>query len=71
MIVNVGTLDRVVRAILGVALLWLAFASGFPVMDSAFAKYGAALVGVVMLVVAAMRHCPIYSIFGFKTCRAA
>ena len=32
-------------------------------------KYGAAVVGVVMLVVAATRVCPIYSIFGFKTCR--
>ncbi|WP_425050121.1 YgaP family membrane protein [Psychromarinibacter sp. S121] len=67
--VNVGTLDRVVRAVLGVVLLWLAFFSGFPAMEAGALKWLAAVVGVVMLVVAAFRVCPIYSIFGIRTCR--
>lgn len=67
---NVGTIDRVVRGLLGVALLYLAFLSGLPMFDAPVWKYGAAAVGVVMLVVAAVRICPIYSIFGFKTCKA-
>lgn len=66
---NVGTIDRVVRGLVGVALLYLAFLSGLPLFDAAMWKYGAAAVGVVMLVVAAVRICPIYSIFGFKTCK--
>lgn len=66
---NVGTIDRIFRAALGVGLLYLAFFSGLPAFDGAFLKYGAAIVGVVMLIVAATRICPIYSIFGFKTCR--
>lgn len=70
MTTNVGTLDRILRAALGVGLLYLAFLSGLPAFDGAVMKYGAALVGIVMLVVAAVRICPIYSIFGFKTCRA-
>jgi hypothetical protein len=31
-------------------------------------KYGAAVFGVVMLIVAVVRVCPVYSIFGLKTC---
>jgi hypothetical protein len=70
MTTNVGTLDRLLRAALGVGLLYLAFLSGLPAFDGGLLKYGAALVGCVMLIVAAIRVCPIYSIFGFKTCRA-
>ncbi len=70
MTVNVGTIDRILRAALGVTLLVLAFASGLPFFDGAVTKYGAAAIGVVMLVVAATRICPIYAMFGLKTCRA-
>ena len=69
MTVNVGTIDRIVRAILGVVLLYLAFGSGLPLFEGAVMKYGAALIGIVMLVVAAVRVCPIYSVLGVKTCR--
>lgn len=70
MTVNVGTIDRILRATLGVVLLYLAFFSGLPAFEGALVKYGAALVGVVMLGVAAVRICPVYSILGFKTCKA-
>ncbi|MEO9781930.1 MAG: DUF2892 domain-containing protein [Sedimentitalea sp.] len=70
MSINVGTLDRVLRVLLGLGLLYLAFLSGLPALDGALLKYGAAIVGIVMLVVAVTRVCPIYSIFGLKTCRA-
>lgn len=69
MSINVGTLDRVLRAALGLGLLYLAFLSGLPAFNGAILKYGAAIVGIVMLVVAVTRVCPIYSIFGLKTCR--
>lgn len=67
---NVGTLDRAARAILGLVLLYLAFASGLPLFEGALVKYGAAVIGAVMLVVAAVRICPLYSLIGIKTCRA-
>lgn len=70
MTTNVGTLDRILRATLGVVLLYLAFFSGLPAFEDGLVKYGAMAVGVVMLIVAMMRICPIYSIFGLKTCRA-
>ncbi|NIZ15236.1 DUF2892 domain-containing protein [Phaeobacter sp. HF9A] len=71
MTVNVGTMDRLLRVLLGLVLLYLAFFSGYPLFAGGLVKYGAALVGVVMLVVAATRSCPIYSILGIRTCRRA
>ncbi|MCB1508075.1 MAG: DUF2892 domain-containing protein [Hyphomicrobiaceae bacterium] len=68
---NVGTIDRILRAVIGVVLLLLAFASGLPLFDAPVVKYVAAAVGVVMLIVAATRICPFYSILGIKTCKTA
>jgi hypothetical protein len=67
---NVGPLDRTLRAALGALLLYLAFFSGLPFLAAPLVKYVAGLVGVVMLAVAVVRICPIYSILGLKTCRA-
>lgn len=69
MTANVGTIDRILRATLGLLLLYLAFLSGLPAFEGALLKFGGAAVGVVMLVVAVTRVCPVYSILGFKTCR--
>lgn len=71
MSINVGTIDRIARAALGVVLLYLAFFSGIALFDGTVAKYFAAAIGVVMLVVSATRICPIYAIFGIKTCRSS
>lgn len=62
---NVGTLDRALRALLGLILIALPFLIGpwstlWTVLSIA--------VGAVMLLVAATRVCPLYSIFGIKTC---
>ncbi|MDU8910029.1 DUF2892 domain-containing protein [Aestuariicoccus sp. MJ-SS9] len=70
MTANVGTIDRILRALLGIALLWLAFFSGLPAVEAGALKWIAAAVGVVMLGVAAVRVCPLYSIAGIRTCRA-
>ncbi len=70
MTVNVGTIDRILRALLGAILLYLAFFSGLTAFEMPLFKYGAAALGLVMLIVAAVRVCPVYSIFGLKTCPA-
>lgn len=69
MTVNVGTIDRIARAVLGVVLLYLAFVSG--ALDGTIWQWIAALAGVVMLTVATVRICPIYTLIGIKTCRTA
>ncbi|NMD09209.1 MAG: DUF2892 domain-containing protein [Phyllobacteriaceae bacterium] len=58
---NVGTIDRVLRVIIGVALLAFAFLSG-----SQYAWIG--YIGVVPLLTAALGSCPLYSIVGLSTC---
>ena len=56
---NVGTIDRVIRVILGLGLLSLAF----------FGPQSAwGYIGIVPLLTAAIGNCPAYSIFGISSC---
>lgn len=66
---NVGTIDRTLRAALGAVLLYLAVFSGLPLFAAPLFQYGAAVIGVVMLATSAFKICPLYSVFGFKTCK--
>ena len=59
---NVGSIDRILRAVLGVALL-VAF---FLLPEASYRWW--LLIGVVPLATAAMGSCPLYSIFGLSTC---
>jgi hypothetical protein len=59
---NVGTLDRALRIILGLALIALA-ATG-TVGPSGW-------IGVVPLGTGLFSWCPAYTLFGIKTCKAA
>jgi hypothetical protein len=58
---NVGNLDRILRIVLGVGLIAWAATSG-PVW---------AWIGVVPLATALFRFCPLYTVLGFSTCKAA
>lgn len=69
MTANVGTIDRILRAVLGAVLLYLAFFSGMQFFAAPVFKYGAAVVGAVMLATSTLKMCPIYSILGLKTCK--
>ncbi len=60
---NVGTVDRVLRLILGVALLaWFYFDRG-----AGFWHY-AKLIGIVPIATALFSTCPLYSVLGVSTC---
>jgi len=60
---NVGTIDRALRLILGVALLaWF-----FMDQSQGFWHY-AKLIGIVPILTALVGSCPIYSMFGLSTC---
>ena len=61
---NVGSLDRILRILLGFALL-----AGF----FAFPEFGARwllLIGIVPLVTGLAGSCPLYSVVGLSTCPA-
>lgn len=60
---NEGTIDRVLRVAVGLALLvWF-----FVDQGQGFWHY-AKLVGVVPLLTGLLGSCPVYSIFGLSTC---
>jgi hypothetical protein len=69
MTANVGTIARILRAALGVLLLYLAFFSGLSLFSAPLFMYGAAVVGFVMLATSTLKMCPIYSVLGLKTCK--
>ncbi|OKL43331.1 YgaP family membrane protein [Pseudovibrio exalbescens] len=69
MTTNVGTIDRLVRALIGIVLIVAPFTSALALFAEPLYRYGSVALGCIMLVVAATRFCPLYALFGFKTCR--
>ena len=58
---NVGSVDRVVRVLIGLALLAFAVYSGQP-----YAWLG--YIGIVPILTAIFGTCPLYSMLGVSTC---
>jgi len=58
---NVGTVDRVLRIVVGLVLIGLAATGHIGVWG---------WIGVVPLATGLLRVCPAYSILGVRTCRA-
>ena len=56
---NVGTLDRAVRIVAGLALISLA-------LSDVIGVWG--YIGIVPLVTGLLSSCPLYSVFGVSTC---
>ncbi len=58
---NVGGADRIIRIILGLALLSLLF-----ILEGNARYFG--LIGIVPIATALMRWCPAYTLVGVNTC---
>jgi len=56
---NVGSIDRILRALIGIALIAWAAVLGGPVW---------AWIGIVPLATAGMSFCPAYTLLGIRTC---
>ena len=69
MTTNLGNLDRIFRALLGIALLAAPFVSGWALFDGTAATIIAIVAGLVMLGTSAVKFCPLYRIFGIRTCK--
>lgn len=61
---NVGSIDRAIRALVGIALLAVYFIGG---LQGALGIV-ALVAGIVMLGTAAIGWCPPYSLLGINTC---
>lgn len=59
---NVGSVDKVFKLIIGLGLLSLLF------LVNGNLKY-LGLIGVVPILAATVKVCPLYSIFGINTCK--
>ena len=55
---NVGSVDRIIRIVLGLALIALA-------VTGVFSPWG--YIGVILVVTAFLKFCPAYAIVGMKT----
>ena len=64
---NEATIDRIIRAVVGVAALLGAFAMG----SGSVAFVLLLVVGAILLVTAAVGFCPLYRVFGITTRPAA
>ncbi|MCX7341631.1 MAG: DUF2892 domain-containing protein [Hyphomicrobiales bacterium] len=64
MTTNVGTIDRVFRSIIGVALI--AFALGYIMPATGWNWVG--WIGIVPIVTAVFGTCPAYTLLGLSTC---
>jgi len=64
MTMNIGLVDRVLRVIIGVALLWYAMFAA----PSGYNWIG--WIGVIPLATAVVGWCPLYSMLGVSTCPA-
>lgn len=60
---NVGTIDRVIRLIIGLLAL-----GGVFFVNAIWLKVVLGIVGVVMLFTAATGFCALYTLFGISTC---
>lgn len=67
---NIGSADRIFRLILGAILLLAPFVSGMALFESNLVMIISVVAGLVMLGTSAMRVCPLYTIFGIRTCRS-
>ena len=63
---NVGTVDRVVRIIVGLAALYYAYT-----LHAGAGMWVVGIIGVILLATGLMSSCPLYSIFGIRTCKLA
>lgn len=61
--VNIGTVDRYVRIVLGLALVAFAFENGLNIEG----WHWAGLIGFVLLLTAFFNSCPLYTAVGIST----
>lgn len=60
---NIGMIDQYIRIVLGFALVAFAFQDGLPIQG----WHWAGLIGLVLLLTAFIRSCPLYSALGISS----
>jgi len=60
---NIGGIDRIIRAVVGLGLIYWAMTPTGPMLEGG-------IVGFIILLTAIFGWCPLYMPFGFKTSKA-
>jgi len=63
---NVGSIDRIIRVVVGLLLIAYAIPIGFHQTGWNWTGW----IGVVPLLTATFAYCPAYAVFGWSTCPA-
>ncbi|WP_298864344.1 DUF2892 domain-containing protein [uncultured Sulfitobacter sp.] len=66
---NVGNIDRIVRGLLGLLLIIAPLLNIPAIWSSAALAYGSMAAGLVLVVTAVLRFCPLYRMLGVSTCK--
>lgn len=69
MTANLGNLDRLLRVVLGLVLVFAPLLNIPAIWSSAALSYGSMAVGVVLALTALVRFCPLYRVLGISTCK--
>ena len=69
MTINMGAADRVIRFIVGIVLILAPLFDLFGMTASTPAIVASVLVGIVLVVTAFFRFCPLYRAMGASTCK--
>ena len=64
---NLGSLDRVIRAVLGVILIAAPWVLSGSLFAASWAFWGSIAVGLILLATAAISFCPIYAVLGLRS----
>lgn len=62
---NLGSADKIVRYLIALVAVILFFSGTF----TGWLSYAILGVGAIMLLTALLNFCPLYAIFGIKTCK--
>lgn len=66
---NVGSADRILRAIIGLVLIVGTLIPSLPLTSAPVLQAIAFIVGLVLLLTAVVRFCPLYRLIGVSTCK--
>ena len=66
---NEGTVDRVIRVIVGIVLLYVGFVDKQWVTGTASIIIG--IVGLIPLITGIVGFCPLYRVLGIRTCKVS
>ena len=70
MTANLGTIDRILRLAIGILLVLAPFVGQISLLQSGGVTALSVIVGLVLIATSALKFCPLYRIFGIRTCKS-